>query len=183
MNVNVSFDEQRNQMDTALTAVETIFPGYDPFKGHRPGDHANKSTFSFDGTAMEMLDKVWTKLMPTPSIAKPDENTVIMTYMVAPSEDAGTEVLTSLIPDAVYTIDTPHGDYLQARGPVTTASVKAKYVSFVLTLENAAEGKVWCLASVYPGKPDAPGDWTGLKAGDEVLGKDLIARGITRAHA
>ena len=174
--------ETKKDFREALETVQKLVTGYDPFKGHRPEDAASgKSTFHKSGTSSEMLEWVFEKL-DYMSYKKLEVNKATIILVFKTDTEIGTAVTTTLDPESEYEIDTPHGDYLQAKGPVVKHESETKNVTFVVTNEGDSENTAWCLASVYPGLPDVPGDWSGLKAGDKVSGQELINRGITRAH-
>lgn len=163
----------------ALQALDTIYPGFDPLKGHRSKDRGNgKSRFS------DTWEQAYDCIQMLKEAAKVDVvpgKDGAVCVVAALTFTGGVAVVNRPVPGNTYRLETVHG-CLQPVGSGLLSSHAVNEVTFVLTPETAPGGqRVFVLASVYPGRPDddrpLPADW---KQGQEVTGHQLIAAGVSR---
>ena len=171
-----------------LENVAKLYPGYDPFKGHRPGDAGGKSTFAapYDpGTWVEPDEAVVDEAVKeTDSVrilkiafegidsepglyqglASRGEWTVGTVRETRAKHDYRTiDVKIERVHGCLQPVAYRPDDWVVAEDEVTHATA-------VLTKETAKDGtEMWCLASAYPGDPGAgPEQWAAFKEGDKV---------------
>ena len=172
---------------TELENTGKLFPGHDPFSGHRNGDKGAKSTFvePYDpGTWIEpnkaIVDETITET-DSVKILKIDfsgtdtepgihkgmpsrgEWTVGVTRETRPKSSSGyVTVELKAVHGCLQPVACFPDEWETVEDEVTHATV-------VLTKEKAGDGaeELWCFASAYPGDPGAgPEQFSGLREGD-----------------
>ena len=180
---------------TELENTGKLFPGYDPFSGHRKGDKGAKSTFAepydpgtwvdpdeavVDGTVREtdsvrILKIAFSGTDTEPGIRRGTpsrgEWTVGVTRETRPKSNGHVTVELKTVHGCLQPVACRQDDWEVVEDEVTHATV-------VLTKEKAGDGtELWCLASAYPGDPGAgPEQFSGFREGDVL---SLAPRGAT----
>ena len=170
---------------TELENTNKLFPGHDPFSGHRKIDEGAKSTFvePYDpGTWVEpdeaIVDETiketdsvkilkisfsGTDTEPGISMGTPSrgEWTVGTTKETRPKSNGYVTVKLNTVHGCLQPVACYPDDWEVVEDEVTHATV-------VLTKEKAGGGaELWCLASAYPGDPGAgPEQFSGFHGGD-----------------
>ena len=169
---------------TELENTNKLFPGHDPFSGHRKGDEGAKSTFvePYDpGTWVEpdeaIVDETiketdsvkilkisfsGTDTEPGIRMGTPSrwEWTVGVTKETRPKSSGYVTVELNTVHGCMQPVARCPDDWEVVEDEVAHATV-------VLTKEKAGDGtELWCLASAYPGDPGAgPEQFSGFREG------------------
>lgn len=168
----------KERLEKAYANLQIVDPNYDPFSGHRWHDGFGKSEFAMVGNAHDILEalmSVFGSDLINEDTSQP--GTVFLKFRAI--VNIGHLCFSKPDADAEYCIEMVHGAP-QAVGHVADQSeFPTPDWTAVLTEEKVNDGYCWCLASVYPGRPDSgilPKEFVGRI----VKGSTLIDLGIDR---
>lgn len=163
---------------TSFNNLKVVAPEHNPFKGHLACDEPTKSRFSFShaenmiGTLADLLGKA--------EMIEVNEGTGAILFVFKSNREVGETVTNTPIPSNSYTMQMIHG-MLQPVGEGQLTRSSTEEFTVCLTWEDIpGQGKDLALASVYPGRPDAPWYMGGLDEGQTITGQQLLDRGCFR---
>lgn len=151
---------------------------YDIFGGHRSDARGTgKSYWTFlDGRDREI--DVVNNFLSSSRIVETrelDDNAVGVIFHHIATGDYGLNVTSSPTGDCKVVVG-KHGD-LNIQGPHSLIETETHVWTAVFTPDLGEDG--YCLASIYPGLPDALPNTNGLKAGDIMSPEEVTRRGFT----
>ena len=160
----------------AESNLKKIAPNHIPWAGHLASDPDTKSRFDFTSTGLATLADMLGKGM----MVRVEEGHDALLFTFNAGWEVGETVTNTPVPGNEYTMKKIHG-CLQAVGEGEVIRRRTAEFTVVLTWEEIpGHGRDLALASIHPGRPDAPANLEGLAEGDVLSAEQLAQRGIVR---